>query len=79
MTFNEVHSLPEPTVVLCADNKVGLLIGWPREGHENEPCLIQVHGEEEARKVHHTKLNLVGRAVLEDGAKLTTYLKDYGK
>lgn len=74
MTFDEVHALPEPTIILCADNMAGILIGWPRTGHENEPCRIQVPGEPEARKIHHSRLQKVNRAVIEEGANLGDYL-----
>lgn len=79
MTFDEVHALPDPTVVLCADNKAGLLIGWPREGHEDEPRIVQIPGDEESRRIHHTKLHLHGHAVVEDGACLVSYLLNGGK
>lgn len=74
MTFDEVHGLPEPTIILCADNMAGILIGWPRGGHQDEPCRVQVPGEEEARTIHHSRLHFVGRNVIEEGADLDKYL-----
>lgn len=67
MTSDEVLDLPDNTLALLADGRVGMLIGYPFE-HRAE-TLIQVPGETEARKVHPDRLTLDGEALLEQGAE----------
>lgn len=67
MTNDEALDLPDNTLALLADGRVGMLIGYPYE-HRVE-TLIQVPGEPEARKVHPDQLTLDGEALLEQGAQ----------
>lgn len=63
MTKEEALALPDNTLVMLADAKTGMVIGYPCASRDQ--LLIQVPGEKEARRVKPEDLTRYGNSLLE--------------